>query len=140
MKWPLALGISIIAVGCALFGTSHDELWQVMLAIIVMGVGGPLSFAAAASLMVEAVHESQTGIATGIQHVIRMIGAACGAQIAAAILAGQTLGSSNVPTEDAFSRVFWTFALIAAVFGATALLITPRAAGRKPLALAEAGP
>ena len=63
-----------------------------------MGVGLTFAFAAMANLIVEAVPQSEVGIATGINTVMRTVGGSFGAAIVTAIL---TAGSAPLPTESA---------------------------------------
>ena len=53
----------------------------------LLGVGVGFAFASMANLIVEAVRADQTGVATGMNAVMRTIGGAVGGQVAASILA-----------------------------------------------------
>ena len=62
----------------------HDEPWQVLVAMPVLGTGVGFAFAAMATLITEAVRPSETGIATGMNTVMRTVG---GYEVAFAIAA-----------------------------------------------------
>ena len=59
-----------------------------------------------ANLIVDAVPQSDVGIATGINTVMRTVGGAFGAAAATAILTADTLGGSPLPTEGAYTTAF----------------------------------
>lgn len=124
-KWPLALGMVTTAVGAASLALWHDHPWQIVLAMLVLGGGAPLAFAAMAKLIIDAVRPSETGVATGMNTVMRTIGGVIGGEVGAAILTAQTIGRTSVPTESAFTTAFWIAAAIAAGAVVIALLVTP---------------
>ena len=124
-KWPLALGMVTTVVGAASLALWHDHPWQIVLAMLVLGGGAPLAFAAMAKLIIDAVRPSETGIATGMNTVMRTIGGVVGGQVGAAILTASTIGRTAVPTESAFTAAFWISAAVASVAVLIALLVTP---------------
>jgi EmrB/QacA subfamily drug resistance transporter len=124
-KWPLSLGMMTTAVGAASLALWHDHPWQIVLAMLVLGGGAPLAFAAMAKLIMDAVRPSETGVATGMNTVMRTIGGVVGGQVGAAILTAQTIGRTSVPTESAFTAAFWISAAVATVAVVIALLVTP---------------
>ena len=73
---------------------------------MLIGIGIGLAFAAMANLVVEAVRQDQTGVATGINTIMRSIGGAVGAQIAAAMLAGTPILGGRFPAESGFTDAF----------------------------------
>ncbi len=103
-KWPLALGMATTTVGAASLALWHDHPWQIVLAMLVLGGGAPMAFAAMAKLIIDAVRPSETGVATGMNTVMRTIGGVIGGQVGAAILTaqtiGRTLGAGRVRVHD----------------------------------------
>ena len=139
-KWPLAIGMSLIAVSAATLAVLHDEPWQVVVAMAGLSIGVGFAFAAMAALITEAVEPTETGIATGINTVMRTVGAVVGAQVGAAILTAQTLGGTGVPTEGAYVSAFVLAAAAAAVATAIAVFVTPATRrGRRAAIAVEAG-
>ena len=67
-----------------------------------MGAGITFAFAAMANLIVEAVPQSEVGIATGINTVMRTVGGSFGAAIVTAIL---TAGTEPADRERLHDRV-----------------------------------
>ena len=86
-----------------------------------------------ANLIVEAVPQHQTGEATGMNTIMRTVGGAFGAQIAATIITSHLEPGTAFPTEDGFTTAFVLGAIsVAVAFGAAT-----RIPGRKRVTLAE---
>ena len=127
-KVPLLIGTAAAAVSFALLAVAHDEQWQVVAAVFLLGFGIGMSFASMANLIVEAVPQHQTGEATGMNTIMRTVGGAFGAQIAAAIVTGQLEPGTSYAAESGFTAAFamGTVALLVAL-GAGALIPGRRA-------------
>jgi predicted MFS family arabinose efflux permease len=128
-KVPLALGMLLSTLGVVLLAEWHDRPWQVVLGATLAGGGTPLSFGAMAKIVVDSVRPSETGIATGLNTVMRTIGGVVGGQLAAAVLANSTIAGSSVPTGSAYSTAFWISAAVATCGIVTALAVTPHRGG-----------
>jgi len=122
-KWPLAGGMLVVSLGALLFATAHDEGWHVYLASGLLGLGVGSAFAALAALIADNVDALEMGVASGMNTVMRMIGAVIGGQVAAALLTAQTIGSSSVPAESAFTTTFVLSAVAALVAAGIAVSI-----------------
>jgi MFS family permease len=124
------------SLGLVLLAEWHEEPWQVVVGMFIAGAGVPLSFAAMAKLVVDAVRPSETGIASGVNTVMRTIGGVVGGQIAATVLASRTIGETAVPTEWGYSTAFWLAAVAAILAVCTSFAVT----GRRRPALVRAVP
>jgi EmrB/QacA subfamily drug resistance transporter len=124
-KWPLALGMGLIAVSTFGLAAAHADPWQIVLSMAGLSVGVGFAFAAMAALITEAVEPTETGIATGINTVMRTVGAVVGAQVGAAILTATTLPGTEVPTESAYVGAFLLSAVAAAFASVIAVFVTP---------------
>jgi EmrB/QacA subfamily drug resistance transporter len=124
-KWTLFLGMALGSTGLALLAEWHQEPWQIVLGMLVLGGGLPMTFAAMANIIVQSVRPTETGVATGMNTVMRTVGGVIGGQVGAAILTADTIGSTNVPAESAFSTAFWIGAFSSAVAACVALFVTP---------------
>src|SRR6185312_8791641 len=113
-KWPLALGMVLIAVSTFGLAALHSEPWEIVVSMAGLSVGVGFAFAAMAALITEAVDPTETGIATGINTVMRTVGAVVGAQVGAAILTATTLPGTAVPTEGAYVGAFLLSAVASA--------------------------
>jgi EmrB/QacA subfamily drug resistance transporter len=128
-KPPLLLGTACAALSFAFLAVAHGEAWELVVAAAFLGLGIGLSFASMANLIVEAVPQAQTGEATGMNTIMRTVGGAFGAQIAAAIIAGSVSAGSAYPAEEGYTEAFLisTAALCLALLAA--FLIPGRGAG-----------
>jgi EmrB/QacA subfamily drug resistance transporter len=133
-KWPLAIGMAMGAFAIVLFALIHDHPWQIVLGMVVLGAGLPMTFAAMAKLIVDSVRPGETGVATAMNTVMRTIGGVVGGQMGAAILESHTIGRTSIPAESAFVTAFWISAAAAVLAVGLALLVTPRRP-RRPAAL-----
>jgi EmrB/QacA subfamily drug resistance transporter len=125
-KWPLSVGMALGGVGLAFIAVWHSEGWHIVVGMLILGAGLPMTFAAMAKIIVDVVRPSETAVATGMNTVMRTIGGVVGGQVGAALLAAETIGRTSVPAESAFITAFWIGAGGAFVGAALALLITPR--------------
>jgi MFS family permease len=135
-KWPLAGGMSTVAVAALLLAAAHDEPWHVVAATCLLGLGVGAAFAAMAALIAENVAAAEMGVATGMNTVVRVIGGVVGGQIAAALLTAQTLGTKSIPAESAYTTTFALGAvagLVASIL-AVSIVAKPLRHGLEPLA------
>jgi EmrB/QacA subfamily drug resistance transporter len=124
-KWPLAFGMFTGGVGVALLAEWHAESWQIVVGMLVLGAGVPMSFAAMAKVIVDSVRQSETGIATGMNTVMRTVGGVIGGQVGAAILTSETIAGTSIPAESAYVTAFTIAAVGALIASFAALLVTP---------------
>jgi EmrB/QacA subfamily drug resistance transporter len=124
-KVPLVLGTSVTALAFAVLAVAHEEHWQVYLASTLLGIGVGFSFASMANLIVEAVRPDQTGVATGMNAVMRTIGGAVGGQVAASLLAA-TLVADGLPGENGYTLSFAIMAIALVGSVGTALAVPAR--------------
>jgi len=121
---PLAIGMGLFAIGAAGIALDHSTALAVSMAFMICGVGIGFAFAAMPRLIVGAVRPSETGVATGMNNVIRTIGGVIGAQIAAVLLAANTFRGTAIPTVDGYVISFWISAGGALLGVVTALLVS----------------
>jgi EmrB/QacA subfamily drug resistance transporter len=125
---PLYLGALVSCISFALLAAAHSARWEIYVAMAVMGVGIGLAFASMVNLIVEAVPANQTGIATGMNTIVRTIGGAVGSQVAAVIVTASA-NASGFPTEHGFTFAFAALA-VALGIGFLASLWVPGPAAR----------
>jgi MFS family permease len=118
-KVPALLGVALTAIAYVMLAVAHATHVEVVAGLVVQGLGIGLAFASLANLIVDAVPQAQTGAATAINTIMRTVGGAFGSSIPASILAAHTIAGSSVPTEHAFTVVFW---VTAAVMGVAVLV------------------
>jgi MFS family permease len=101
----LIAGCLITAVSFLMLVPWHSSAIHIYVSSALMGLGIGLAYATLATLVIENADPSQTGVASGMNNVLRTIGGAFGGQIAATILASDLL-VSGLPTEEAFVHAF----------------------------------
>jgi EmrB/QacA subfamily drug resistance transporter len=123
-KPPLVTGVVFAMASFILLAVAHGASFDIYLAAALLGIGIGLAFAAMANLIVVAVPADQTGVATGVNTVMRTIGGALGSQIIASILTANVIAASGLPAERGFTIAFWLAAGVLAV-GVIASLAIP---------------
>jgi hypothetical protein len=118
-----------------MLAVAHARPWEMLVAAGLLGIGIGLAFAALGNLIVGAVPSHQTGVASGMNTVMRTLGGALGGQLSATFIAGNT--SHGLPTVTGFTD---TFAMATAFLIAclVAGFLVPRSAHAPP-ALAQGG-
>jgi MFS family permease len=141
-KWPLVLGLLFVAASTASFARFNDEPWQVLAAMPFLGIGVGFAFASMAVLVTEAVDASETGVANGMNTVMRTVGGVIGGQVGAALLTAYPIRGTEIPAVTGFEVAFALSALAALAGAVVALFITPPRLRRRAVlvpAAAEAG-
>jgi EmrB/QacA subfamily drug resistance transporter len=130
-KVPLLVGALVSCLAFVILAFAHAHGWQIYLAMLVMGVGIGFAFASMANLIVESVDVTQTGVATGMNTIVRTIGGAIGSQVSAGIVTA-TLASTGLPTERGFTIAFASCAVaLGAAFLVALRIPSPVAATRE---------
>jgi EmrB/QacA subfamily drug resistance transporter len=137
-KVPLVIGSAIAVASFVLLTIAHSEPWQIYVAAGLMGIGIGFAFASIANLIVDAVRRDQTGVATGMNTIVRTIGGAIGAQITATIIAGHM--SNGEPAETGYTIAFAVCTVVVFAGLMASLAVPSRRARRQYRALLEAEP
>ncbi|WP_217912936.1 MFS transporter [Miltoncostaea marina] len=127
----LAIGLLVTGLGAAMLAGWHEEPWQLMTGYAVGAVGVAIAFGAMPKLIADAVEPTETGIATGMNTVVRTVGSAIGAQAAVTLIASDTIAGTDIPAEGGFSTSLWLGAAAALVAALLALAIAPRRRARE---------
>ena len=135
---PLALGAIASGLSYALLATFHGARIDIYLASVLLGLGVGLALAAMANLVVEAVPPDVTGVASAINAIMRTIGGAIGAQVAAAIVSGALADGARYPAESGFTSAFAMSAAASAVALLVCFAIPSRSAVRARTRVTEA--
>ncbi len=106
-KPPLVLGGAFGSAGFVVIAASHAVQWHIYAGTALIGIGSGLAFAAMPNLIVKAVPHAQTGAATAINTIARVVGGAVGIQICATIVAQHISGPLGLPAERGFVIAFW---------------------------------
>jgi predicted MFS family arabinose efflux permease len=100
---------------------------QMLVAAGLIGIGIGLAFAALGNLIVGAVPPQQTGIASGMNTVMRLLGGAVGGQLSATFIAGHVF--HGLPAVGGFTETFAVSAAFLALCVGASLLV-PRIQSR----------
>jgi predicted MFS family arabinose efflux permease len=123
-RLALIVGTGITGVAFVILVVSHSDRVLLLVAAGLIGIGIGLGFAALGNLIVGAVPPHQTGVASGMNTVMRTLGGALGAQLAATFIAAHT--AHGLPTLTGFREsLLLATAFIAACF--VAALAVPKA-------------
>ena len=126
-KMALVFGAAIAAGSFIVLSFAHGEPWDIYVAAGLLGAGIGLAFAAMGNLIVQAVPAEQTGIASGMNTVMRTIGGAVGSQVAATLIEAH-LGTGGLPDEHGYVLAF----LLSLAFLAVCILASLLVPGRRP--------
>jgi MFS family permease len=100
------VGIGFLVLALVLLATVHDEPWTIYAWMVFMGIGLAFCFAALGVLVIDYSPPGETGVASGMNTIMRTIGAALGSQVAAAIISANTLPGTDIPVESGFTLAF----------------------------------
>ncbi len=103
-KTALLAGSAITAVAYGWLAVAHGHPYDMLISSSVLGIGIGLAFAALGNLIVQAVPPSQTGVAAGMNTVMRTLGGALGGQLSATFIVGHT--AHGLPAVTGFVETF----------------------------------
>jgi EmrB/QacA subfamily drug resistance transporter len=135
---PLAIGALSSGLSYAWLAAFHGARIDIYLASVLLGLGVGMALAAMANLVVEAVPPDVTGVASAINAIMRTIGGAVGAQVAAAIVSGSLAEGARFPAESGFTGAFTMSAVGSLVALLVCFAIPSRAAVRARTRVTEA--
>jgi MFS family permease len=119
----LVVGSALTALSFVLLLIAHTKSWEFYAFSTIFGLGLGLAFSALGNLIVDAVPRTHTGVASGMNSVMRTLGGAIGAAFVATFIAGDM--HNGQPAEGGFMLAI---AVSAVLLGLAALagLLVPR--------------
>ncbi|MFE2500909.1 MFS transporter [Streptomyces rubiginosohelvolus] len=121
-------GVLLMAVGLLGLAAAHTEVWHLVVGKALVALANGLCVTAMVTRTATSVDLGDTGIATGLVLVTRVIGFAVGVQVTGAILTAGTPSGSKIPAESAFVA---GFVLAAAVTALSLLVVRTMSKGVK---------
>jgi MFS family permease len=121
----LAVGSVFAGLSYLWLALSHAHAYDMLGFSAIQGIGFGVAYAALGTLAVQHVPMDQSGIASGINSLVRTAGGSVSAAVTAAILTGETIpGTPGVPRLHAYVLCFvivavgaWLAAAVAVVHG-----------------------
>ncbi|HEX4107733.1 MAG TPA: MFS transporter [Solirubrobacteraceae bacterium] len=89
-KFAFNVGAAFTVASFLMLALVHHHPYELLVAAALLGVGMGLAFAALGALIVQAVPSHQTGVASGMNTVLRYLGGALGGQLSATFIAEHT--------------------------------------------------
>ena len=123
---PLRVGMASSTVALTLLAFAHEDPTLALFWMGLLGTGIAFALAAIGSLVISYSDASETGVASGVNMIMRTIGASIGAQVGAAVISAHTPVGSLVPDEIGF-----TIAFASAAVASSLALIPAFAVGRR---------
>ncbi|GGT74632.1 MFS transporter [Streptomyces atratus] len=113
-------GIVIMAAALIALAVVHTEAWHLVIGKMLIALANGLCVTALVTSTATSVDQGDTGVATSLVLVTRVVGYAVGVQVSGAILTAGAPAGSDVPAESAFVTGF----VIAGAVTALSLLVT----------------
>ena len=122
LQGVLVAGASLTSLGTLGIVLAHDHVWQLLIESTVLGLAFGLAFAAMSNLIVDAVPQTQTGVASGMNANIRTVGGALGgAVLASVITAGHR--PDGFPWSPGYTHGFTLLVVTSALAALVALAV-----------------
>jgi EmrB/QacA subfamily drug resistance transporter len=123
-KFALVAGSAVTAAAFGVLAAQHAYVYDMLISSALLGVGIGLAFAALGNIVVQAVDDHQTGVASGMNTVMRTVGGALGGQLTATFLADHV--RAGYPTMTGFTDGFVLSTCFLVVCTVAALLVPGR--------------
>jgi MFS family permease len=104
-KSALLVGTLFSGLSFLLLAVAHAHPLELLIGAALLGIGIGLAFAALGNLIVNAVPTHQTGVASGMNTVMRTLGGALGGQLSATFIASNM--AHGEPTVTGFTETFF---------------------------------
>jgi MFS family permease len=118
----------VVAIGAVLTGASelwlvlsHAHVTDVLSSMTLLGVGIGLAYSALATMAIEHVDPARTGVASGVNSLVRMLGASVSGAVAAAVLAAHVSPGAALPSVEGYELGFGITAIGAALAAVVAI-------------------
>src|SRR5207302_8432655 len=103
-KVALIAGGAVSTAAFAYAIVAHSHPYEMLISLTLLGVGIGLAFAALGNLIVQAVPPTQTGVASGMNTVMRTLGGAVGGQLSATFIVNHM--RAGFPTVTGFTETY----------------------------------
>lgn len=131
----LVVGTAFTAGAFLLLALAHGAPIDFLISAALLGIGIGLAFAALGNLVIGAVPPEQSGVASGMNTVVRTLGGALGGQLSATFIANNVF--HGLPTVNGFTDTFVMATAFLAVSIVASLLVPQRIARRAEVATGQ---
>ncbi|MCW2847494.1 MAG: Drug resistance transporter, EmrB/QacA subfamily [Marmoricola sp.] len=121
-KAVLVVGAALTSLATLGLVLAHDHVWQVLAETTLLGLAFGLAFAALSNLIVDAVPQSQTGVASGMNANIRTVGGALGSAVLAGVITANAR-PDGLPVEAGYTHGFTVLVVTSALAALVAVLV-----------------
>lgn len=123
----LMVGGAVIALGYTLGLVLMSQVWQIVLASVIISAGVGITYSAMPALIMGSVPVTETGAANGLNALMRSVGTSTSSAVMSVVLTQLSvgIGTLTVPTENAFRATF-VIAIVAALAGVAVTWLVPR--------------
>lgn len=120
------LGSLFVGLDMVFLPVARTSQWEIVVAMILLGLGIGLTFAAMPLLIIRAVPASETGSATSMNAVLRSVGGTIGSAASIALLSTYTPVGRHLPANSGYTVTFLVGAVICLAAGAFSVAMLPR--------------
>lgn len=124
MTAMLPAGSSIMAASALMIWLTNDQLWEILLGMLLFGVGMGAAYAAMPALVARNVAAFEVGSAVSFNQVLRTVGGAAGSAIVGSILAASP-GKHGITVALGVAAVTTTAVCIALVINQARVVRAP---------------
>lgn len=117
-RWTFALGLGLATLGCAGPAVAPASPVLLLLASLLLGLGAGFAIALGSTIITRSAADTETGVATALNSVLRRVGGGVGGQVGAAL----TAGAAATTATTAGAEFTLAFGVCAAVAGVGTLL------------------
>lgn len=110
-----------------------SEVWHILVANILIGVGIGFTFAAMPMIIMRSVPANETGASNGLNALFRSVGTSSASAVMGGVLAAMSVDVDGmaIPTRDAFEVCFW-LAIAAGLIAVVLSLFIPKQRAGEP--------
>ncbi|WP_405133324.1 MFS transporter [Nocardia sp. NBC_01388] len=120
--YTLAIGSAFAAASMLWTAGFHEHGWQMVVTNVLQGTGFGIGYAALGTLAVMHVPMSESGIASGINSLVRTAGGSIAGAVTGSILTSQVIAHTHVPTLHAYVLSFTLLGIAALLAAIVAVL------------------
>lgn len=123
----LALGSAVTGADMLYLAITRSSRWEIVVATFLLGIGVGMTFAMMPALIIRSVPARETGSATGLNQVLRLVGGSIGSASSVAILTAHQPEGAAFTTDHGYTVAFAVGAVLCFLAAIASLLLVGRA-------------